>query len=92
MILETEKTLTSLVPMEEIALPEEDIQGEGVPRGVNDKEETLPGGAPQGEALQMIRTTVIQVRMTKMRSLRITSGEIPPNIPTRMGSEPDVTI
>ena len=48
MILETEKTLMSLVPMEEIALPEEDIQGEGVPQGVNDKEETLPGGAPKG--------------------------------------------
>ena len=92
MILEMEKILTSLVPMEEIALPEEDIQGEGVPRGVNNKEETLPGGAPQGEALQMIRTTVIQARMMKVKSLRITSEEIPPNIPTRMGSEPDVTI
>ena len=40
----------------------------------------------------MIQMTVIQVRMMKMRSLRITSEEIPPNIPVRMGSEPDVTI
>ena len=92
MILEMERTLTSLVPMEEIALPEEDIQGEGIPQGVNDKEETLPGGAPQGEALQMIWMTVIQARMTKVKSLRITSEEIPPNIPTCMGSEPDATI
>ena len=58
------------------------------------------GGPPRGEQqggdpprrLKMIQTTVIQAKMMKMKSLRITSEEIPPNIPMRMGSEPDATI
>ena len=96
MILEMERTLTSLVPMEEIALPEEDvqekvplevhIQGEEVPQGMDDQEKTLSGGA-----LQMIWTTAIRAKMTKMKGLRMISEEIPSNISKHMGSEPDAT-
>ena len=43
MILGTERTLMSLVPMEEIALPEEDIQGK-VPLEVDIQGEEVPEG------------------------------------------------
>ena len=43
MILETERTLTSLVPMEEIAPPEVDIQEEEVPQGVDDQKGPFKG-------------------------------------------------
>ena len=37
----------------------------------------------------MIRTTVIQAKVTNMKTLRMTSEETPLNIPKHMGSEPD---
>ena len=39
----------------------------------------------------MIQMTVIQVKMMKMKSLRMTSEETPLNIPKHMGLEPDAT-
>ena len=94
MILETdgmERTLMSLVPMEDIVLPEVDVQGEEVPRGMDNQEETLLGGVLQGEVLRMIWMTAIQVKITKMTSLRLISEETPLNIPKHMGLEPDTT-
>ena len=94
MILETdgmERTLISLVPMQEIVLPEVDVQGKEVPRGMDDQEETLLGGVLQGEVLRMTWMTAIQVKITKMTSLRLISEETPLNIPKHMGLEPDIT-
>ena len=48
MILETERTLTSLVPMEEIAPPEVDVQGK-VPLGVDIQEKEVPQGVDDQE-------------------------------------------
>ena len=61
------------------------------PEGGGPLRDGQPGGVLQREVLQMIQMTAIQVKMTKMMSLRMISEETPLNIPKHMGSEPDAT-
>ena len=101
MILEVEKTLTSLVPMGEPIFPEADVQGKiflgidgqekEILQRTDNQEEILPGGL-QGEVLQRVWITAIQAKTIKMTRMRMISGETPLNIPKHMGLEPDTTI